>query len=71
MIDFDALELGTPYMVYDLPTGARRLMQKATGYIATIKSGEVIYRNGEATAALPGKLIRGRQPAPAPNAIAA
>ena len=56
-----------------LPTGARRLMQKATGYIATIKSGQVIYRNGEGTDALPGKLIRGRQPAPAPvrEAVAA
>ena len=67
VIDFDALELGTPYMVYDLPTGARRLMQKATGYVATIKSGQVIYREGEPTDALPGKLIRGRQPAPAPH----
>jgi N-acyl-D-aspartate/D-glutamate deacylase len=64
VIDFDQLELGTPYMVYDLPTGARRLMQKATGYVATIKSGQVIYANGAATEALPGKLVRGRQPAP-------
>lgn len=71
VIDFDALELGRPYMVYDLPTGARRLMQKAEGYVATIKSGQVIYANGEPTEALPGKLIRGRQPAPAPQAIAA
>ncbi|MEH3099465.1 N-acyl-D-amino-acid deacylase family protein [Sphingomonas adhaesiva] len=67
VIDFETLELGRPYMVHDLPTGARRLMQKATGYVATIKSGEVIYRDGEPTDALPGKLIRGRQPAPAPS----
>ncbi|KQT30999.1 amidohydrolase [Sphingomonas sp. Leaf412] len=67
VIDFDALELGKPYMVHDLPTGARRLMQKATGYVATIKSGEVIYRDGEPTDALPGKLIRGRQAAPTPS----
>jgi len=26
-------------MVYDLPTGARRLMQDADGYVATLKSG--------------------------------
>jgi N-acyl-D-aspartate/D-glutamate deacylase len=51
-------------MVYDLPTGARRLMQDAEGYVATIKSGQVIYREGQATGALPGKLIRGRQAAP-------
>jgi N-acyl-D-aspartate/D-glutamate deacylase len=51
-------------MVYDLPTGARRLMQDADGYVATLKSGQVIYREGRATGALPGRLIRGRQPAP-------
>ncbi|MFN3799047.1 MAG: amidohydrolase family protein, partial [Sphingobium yanoikuyae] len=68
VIDFDQLELGKPYMIYDLPTGARRLMQKAKGYVATIKSGQVIYQHGKPTDALPGKLIRGRQPAPAPAA---
>ena len=64
VIDFDRLKLGVPYMVYDLPTGARRLMQDAQGYRATIKSGQVIYRDGEPQGPLPGKLIRGRQPAP-------
>ena len=65
VIDFDRLQLKAPHMVYDLPTGARRLMQEAEGYVATIKSGAVIYRNGAATGALPGRLVRGRQPAPA------
>ena len=64
VIDFQRLRLRPPHMVYDLPTGARRLMQEADGYVATIKSGEVIYRNGEATGALPGKLVRGRTPSP-------
>jgi N-acyl-D-aspartate/D-glutamate deacylase len=64
LIDFQRLRLKVPYMVYDLPTGARRLMQEAEGYVATIKSGAVIYREGQATGALPGRLIRGRQPAP-------
>jgi N-acyl-D-aspartate/D-glutamate deacylase len=64
LIDFQRLSLKVPYMVYDLPTGARRLMQEAEGYVATIKSGQVIYREGQATGALPGKLIRGRQDAP-------
>jgi len=64
LIDFDRLKLKVPYMVYDLPTGARRLMQDAEGYVATLKSGQVIYREGQATGALPGRLIRGRQPAP-------
>ena len=72
VIDFDRLKLKVPYMVYDLPTGARRLMQDAEGYVATIKSGQVIYREGQATGALPGKLIRGRQAAPtSPTALAA
>ncbi|WP_293908228.1 amidohydrolase family protein [Phenylobacterium sp.] len=64
VIDFDRLKLNVPYMVYDLPTAARRLMQDAQGYVATIKSGQVIYREGQATGALPGRLIRGRQSAP-------
>jgi N-acyl-D-aspartate/D-glutamate deacylase len=64
VIDFDGLRLKPPHMVYDLPTGARRLMQEANGYVATIKSGQVIYRNGEATGALPGKLVRGRTSSP-------
>jgi N-acyl-D-aspartate/D-glutamate deacylase len=65
IIDFDRLRLKAPHMVYDLPTGARRLRQHAEGYVATIKSGTVIYREGVATGALPGKLVRGRQAAPA------
>lgn len=65
VIDFERLRLKPPSMVYDLPSGARRLMQEAEGYVATIVSGEVIYRDGKATGALPGKLVRGHQPAPA------
>ena len=61
VIDFDQLNLRTPYMAYDLPTGARRLMQKARGYVATIKTGEIIYRNGRATGVFPGKLVRGNK----------
>jgi len=51
-------------MAYDLPAGGKRLLQGAKGYDATIVSGQVIYRNGQHTGALPGKLIRGPQPAP-------
>jgi N-acyl-D-aspartate/D-glutamate deacylase len=64
VIDFPRLKLGVPYMVYDLPTGARRLMQDAEGYVATVKSGQVIYRDGKPAGPLPGRLIRGRQQAP-------
>ena len=64
VIDHDALTLHAPRVVYDLPAGGRRLIQTADGYRATIVSGEVVYRDGEASGALPGRLIRGAQPAP-------
>lgn len=48
-----------PELVYDLPAGARRLKQKATGIMATIVNGEVVLRNNEHTGALPGQLLRG------------
>jgi N-acyl-D-aspartate/D-glutamate deacylase len=59
VIDFDRLNLKTPYMTHDLPAGGRRLMQEAEGYAATVVSGSVIYRDGQPTGALPGVLIRG------------
>jgi len=65
VIDMDALEVEAPSMAYDLPAGGKRLLQGAKGYEATIVSGEVIYRKGQPTGALPGKLIRGPQAAPA------
>ncbi|MDG1443590.1 MAG: amidohydrolase family protein [Pseudomonadales bacterium] len=59
IIDFKAISLEPPEMVYDLPSNGKRLIQRANGYIATIKRGEVTFEHGEATGALPGKLLRG------------
>jgi N-acyl-D-aspartate/D-glutamate deacylase len=59
VIDYDRLQLQAPRVVYDLPSGARRLIQKTDGYVATIVSGRPVYREGEATGALPGRLVRG------------
>ena len=59
IIDFAALALRDPEMIYDLPAGGRRLIQKAQGYIATICSGVVTYENGTHTGAMPGRLLRG------------
>ena len=59
IIDFDKLTLRRPDVVADLPAGGKRLMQRADGYVATLKSGVVTYRDGVATGALPGKLLRG------------
>jgi len=64
VIDFDRLRVEAPVMKWDLPAGGKRLLQKATGYRATIVSGAVTYRDGEATGALPGRLVRGAQGAP-------
>ena len=61
VIDYDRLRLELPYIVNDLPGGAKRLIQKAEGYTATIVSGEVTFRNGEETGARPGVVIRGAQ----------
>lgn len=61
VIDFDELKLRTPHIVHDLPAGGRRFLQNADGIDITIKAGEVIYENGEATGALPGRLVRSSQ----------
>jgi N-acyl-D-amino-acid deacylase len=59
VIDMARLHLHAPRPVRDLPAGGRRLTQHADGYVATIVSGEVTYREGVATGALPGRLVRG------------
>jgi len=64
VIDYDRLTLHAPSVAYDLPAGGRRLIQKADGYVATIVAGQVTYRDGEPTGALPGRLVRGAQAAP-------
>jgi N-acyl-D-aspartate/D-glutamate deacylase len=64
IIDFDAIKLGKPWLAFDLPAGGKRLLQKADGYVATIKSGQITFRDGEYLGVHPGKLIRGPQTAP-------
>ncbi len=59
VIDWGALALAPPELVYDLPGGGKRLAQRAHGYDVTIVSGEIIMRDGEPTGQLPGQLIRG------------
>jgi N-acyl-D-amino-acid deacylase len=64
IIDFERLKLHSPHIVNDLPAGGKRFLQNADGIEATLVSGELIYQHGEATGALPGKLIRGMRAAP-------
>jgi N-acyl-D-aspartate/D-glutamate deacylase len=59
VIDYEQLALLSPEVAYDLPAGGRRLMQQARGYVATVVAGEVTYRDGQPTGALPGRLVRG------------
>jgi len=64
IVDHDALVLESPEMVYDLPAQGKRLVQRARGYAATIKSGVVVREHDDATGELPGRLLRGPQPQP-------
>ena len=63
VIDTANLTLHLPEVTYDLPAGGRRLMQRATGYTATILKGQITHRNGDPTGARPGRLVRGPQQA--------
>ncbi|HEX6416887.1 MAG TPA: amidohydrolase family protein [Acidimicrobiales bacterium] len=59
VIDFDRLSLRRPTKVADLPGGAGRLIQRADGYVTTVKGGVVTFAGGEHTGATPGVLLRG------------
>ena len=61
VIDMAKLGLSAPVMSADLPAGGKRLLQRASGYVATVVSGVPVYRDGQATGALPGRLVRGPQ----------
>jgi N-acyl-D-amino-acid deacylase len=64
VVDLDGLTLDPPEMAYDLPAGGKRLIQRARGYRATVKSGTVVREHDEASGERPGTLLRGAQPAP-------
>ena len=61
VIDFDTLAVKRPDVIYDLPAGGRRLIQRATGYRHTFVAGVETMRDGELTGERPGKLVRGAQ----------
>jgi len=65
VIDFEHLTARAPELAYDLPAGGRRLLQRADGYLHTVVAGVETYAAGQETGALPGRLIRGAQAAPA------
>jgi N-acyl-D-aspartate/D-glutamate deacylase len=64
IVDHARLKVRAPEFAYDLPAGGKHLVQRADGYRYTIVAGHITYRDGEPTGALPGRLVRGAQPAP-------
>jgi N-acyl-D-aspartate/D-glutamate deacylase len=64
VMDYNKLKVMRPRVINDLPAGGRRLMQDAEGFRATIVSGTPILRDGKATGAVPGRLVRGAKAAP-------
>ena len=61
VIDFDNLTMPAPEFAHDLPAGAKRFVQKVSGYTATVKSGAVVNDHDELTGERPGRLLRGPQ----------
>ncbi len=59
LIDYDRLQMTNPTVVSDLPAGGSRILQGATGYVETIKSGVTTFADGEETGSRPGMLLRG------------
>jgi N-acyl-D-aspartate/D-glutamate deacylase len=59
VFDPDTVGPAMPEVTHDLPAGARRLVQRARGFTATVVNGEVLLRDGKHTGALPGQLLRG------------
>lgn len=58
LIDFERLCLRAPEMVFDLPAGGRRLIQKADGFVSTLVAGQEVLSDGELTGVRPGRLVR-------------
>jgi N-acyl-D-aspartate/D-glutamate deacylase len=59
VIDLDNLVVRRPEVHWDLPAGGRRFHQRADGYLHTFVAGTETWRDGEATGATPGRLVRG------------
>ena len=58
VIDHDALRLGPPEMIRDLPAGGQRLIQPVRGYRATFVAGRRVIDNDRITDERPGRLVR-------------
>ncbi|MCB9723170.1 MAG: amidohydrolase family protein [Spirochaetaceae bacterium] len=64
VFDPDRVAPDLPELRHDLPGGAPRLRQTATGFLATIVNGAVLLEKGEPTGVTPGALLRRSPVAP-------
>ena len=60
VIDYPNLALGELELRADLPAGGARLLQGASGYVATLIDGVRTRVNDQDTGARPGRLLRSR-----------
>jgi len=60
VIDLDALRVHPPEFVHDLPAGAGRFVQRASGYDYTLVNGEVFMQDGVHQGALSGRVLRSK-----------
>ena len=58
LIDWSALKLRPPEMLFDLPAEGKRLVQRVDGYRMTLVAGRSVCEDGKPTGALPGRLVR-------------
>ena len=58
VIDHANMKLEPPEMLFDLPAGGQRFMQRARGYERTLVAGIDVIRDDEVTGELPGRLVR-------------
>lgn len=61
IFDRQKIYLDQPRFYTDLPAGATRIMEKVTGYRATMVSGVLTREHDEPTGELPGRLVRYRE----------
>ena len=58
LIDWSNLQLRPPEMLFDLPAGGKRLVQRVDGYRMTFVAGQPICEDGKPTGSFPGRLVR-------------
>ena len=58
VIDADSIALHPMEIVHDLPAGAKRLLQRADGFVVTVVRGQIVQRKGVDTGSRPGRVLR-------------